>query len=151
MCFLDGIPSTLRTKCLSFSILLASLWTWRLIWLLFLHGRLILLLPFIIFYLRSSCNQCLVSGRSNDPHLDQLIMLLSDRFNEGVKSVNIPIWSSELHRMKWLYKYWILLQNRSCTEGQLLNNTCLPHWFWSFQSYGCIQRIIPFLAVFWWS
>ena len=97
-------PSIVRTKCLSFSILLASLRTWRIFWLLFLYRKLILLLPFILHYLRFSCNQCLISGRLNDPHLDQLVMLMSERFNEAVKSGQLPVWSSELHKMKCWYK-----------------------------------------------
>ena len=101
-------PSKVRTEGLSFVILLYSLWTWRLIWLLFLHKRLISLLSSIIRYLTSSCNQCLIFIRSNDPHLDQLVMLLSEIFNEGVKSRNPPIWSSELHWMKVWYKYCVV-------------------------------------------
>ena len=101
-------PSTVRAEDLAFSILLYSLQTWRIIWILFLHRGLISLLPFIIFSLRSSCNQCLISGRLNDPHLDQFVMLLSKRFNERVKSRHLLVWSRELHRMKCWYKYWIV-------------------------------------------
>ena len=54
--FWTKAPSTVRTKDLSFFILLAFLQTWRIIWLLFLHKRLILFLSFIILYLRSSSN-----------------------------------------------------------------------------------------------
>ena len=31
--------------------------------------------------LRSSCNQFLIFGRSNDPHLDKIVMLMSEIFN----------------------------------------------------------------------
>ena len=84
-------PSTVGTKGLPFAILLASLRTWRLIWLLFFYRILLLFIPFIICYLSSSCNKCLIFGRSNDPHLDKLVMLLSERFNERVKSRHLLV------------------------------------------------------------
>ena len=37
-----------------------------------------------------------------------------------------------------------------CIEGWIFKITCLPHWFLSLESHGCIQRIILFTTNYWW-